>query len=173
MFLAQQNVQRAQKAPIPTQSLKATPVVTHVAWQARSIPLKKGSIRGFHPGFPGCSAIQFESLLECNVIGRLLAYPELVSLQSQPFTVHFDIGGTKHRYTPDLLVELRQVPADLARLGFERLTVVECKPSERVDECAEMLARARAAIGEIMSAPLVIVTDGSLATHAWEVTHAH
>jgi len=173
MFIAQLHVERVQKPTLPVPELTSAPVVTHVAWQARSIPLKKGSIRGFHPGRPGGSGIQFESLLECDIIGRLLGYPELVSLQSQPFTVHFDVSGAKHRYTPDLLVELRQVPADLARLGFERLTVVECKPPERVDECAEMLARARAAIGEIMSAPLVIITDRSLATRAWEVAHAH
>lgn len=166
---------RASNAPTPCvlgAYPDSTPIITHVDWRARKIPLKKGSIRGFHPGIESGSEIQFESLLECEVISALVAQPDLLSIESQPFTAHFEVEGKKHRYTPDLLVTFTKVPSELERRGFERLTLVECKPQCKLMDSSQSLLRARTALRSMSSAPLVVVVDAQLTTATWEVAHA-
>jgi hypothetical protein len=145
------------------------PIIHSVAWGSRRIPLRRGSIRGFHPGLG--DALQFESLLECDVISALLSHSELSAIQSQPYTIHFQLGETHHRYTPDLLVEFFKVPDSLDALGFRRLTVIECKPRAKLANNAALLGRAYAAIRQITSAPMLIVTDASLTSVSLGVAH--
>lgn len=145
-------------------------IVDRVDWHARRIPMKKGSIRGFHPGRLGESAIPFESLLECNVIAALLARDEVASVLPQPFTIHFRVDDKPHRYTPDLLVQFRSVPNELAEKGFRRLTLVECKPFCKVAGFAASLVRNRSAIAEITSIPLLVITNAALTSVLPEVS---
>jgi len=144
-------------------------VVDWVDWRTRRIPLKKGSIRGFHPGRLGEAAIPFESLGECEAISALLKYEDVSEIQSQPFTIHFRADNQRHRYTPDLLVQFRSVPNDLFEKGFERLTLVECKPPSKLPDYASSTVLNRAAIAEITSVPLVVVIDAALTTAFPEV----
>lgn len=144
------------------------PVVTRVSWAARRIPVKRGSIRGFHPNPLSSSAIAFESLLECNVISALLAHPEVLTIQSQPLTIWYRLGNKVYSYTPDLMVTFRNVPEELAERGFGRLSLIECKPEVKLAGCAIVLSRAFAALREVTSAPLLIVTNSSLQCIEWE-----
>lgn len=148
------------------------PIITNVDWRVRKVPLKKGSIRGFHPGVNGGSEIQFESLLECQIISALADQPGLVNIESQPFTVHFQVDGRSHRYTPDLLVTFSEISSDLERRGFQRMTLVECKPRAKLQEVSQALCRARGAIQALTSIPLLVIVDSRLTPAVWEVTHA-
>lgn len=145
------------------------PVVTDIEWNCRRIPLAHGSIRGFHPGRD--EAIPFESLLECHTIDALLRYRQVKCVKSQPVTFRFTVGENVFQYTPDLLVEFTRVPAKLAAHGYERLSLIECKPKAKLPENAELLGRAYAAVRTVLSAPLLLVSEGSLATTSWGSAH--
>ena len=144
------------------------PVVIRVSWAARRIPVKRGSIRGFHPNPFSSGGIPFESLLECNVISALLAHPEVLTIQAQPLTIWYRLGNKVYSYTPDLMVTFRNVPEELSARGFGRLSLVECKPEAKLAGCAIALSRAFAALREVTSAPLLIVTNSSLQCIEWE-----
>lgn len=173
MLVSKLNALHALASSICGACPESTPVITHVDWRPREIPLKKGSIRGFHPGLRRGTAIPFESLHECDVICALIAQPGLLHIESQPFTIHFEIDGARHRYTPDLMLEFSEVPACLEPLGFERLTLVECKPRSKLRDSSQALLRARAALQVMSSAPLIVVVDAQLTPAVWEeVAHA-
>jgi len=144
------------------------PDVIRVSWAARQIPVKRGSIRGFHPNPLSCSAIAFESLLECDVISALLAQPGILTIQSQPLTIWYRLGNKVYSYTPDLMVAFRKVPEELAERGFGSLSLIECKPEAKLAGCSIALSRAFAALREVTSAPLLIVTNSSLQCIEWE-----
>lgn len=146
------------------------PRIIRVEWSARRIPIVRGgNIRGFHPNrLGGKHPLEFESLLECSVISTLLDRPELKGLTTQPLTIYFSVAGRQHRYTPDLLLEFHEVPEDLAALGFERVSLIECKPAAMLEEQRVVLGRAFAALRELTSTPLLIITSHTLDTVSWE-----
>jgi hypothetical protein len=65
--------------------------------------------------------------------------PGLSAVHAQPFTLMYRQGHHRCRYTPDFLTVFLIVPRALARLGFDKWTVIEVKP-------ADLLARDRDAI---------------------------
>lgn len=140
---------------------------------ARVIPLSYGShVRGWHPVRPGHGSIAFESKLEAKWITRLAQFPELASIVSQPITVHYQHAGIRRRYTPDFLVELFRLPAELAALGFGQRTLVEVKQlncARRAEaELVHKFAAARLACGHSTA----LVTNADLSPKARGVRHA-
>lgn len=152
--------------PVDIQILRVQP-------DARVIPLSRSRhVRGWHPVRPGHRMVAYESKLEARVITRLATLPELVSVRTQPITVHFRQAGVRGRYTPDLLVELSLVPLELARMGFGLQTYVEVKPLKRSLRVEAQLVRKFAALRLASSCPVVLVTDWDLSSDAREVRHA-
>lgn len=144
----------------------STPLVLEIIWRQRQIPLARGgNIRGFFP-FRG-ESIPFESLLERDVLRTFAAMPEVKRITSQPFTIHFYYEGKVSKYTPDFLVEFFYVPEWLAERGFDRMTLIECKPAHRISACAIQLSCAYRAIREVMSTPFFVLTDAALSMIPW------
>ncbi|MCF7221602.1 hypothetical protein [Marilutibacter chinensis] len=139
---------------------------------ARVIPLSRSRhVRGWHPVRPGHRSIAFESKLEAKLITCLAQLPELESIRSQPITVHYRCAGVRGRYTPDFLVELSEVPPELAQLGFGLRTYVEVKPLWRSIRSETMLVRKVAALRLACKCPVVLVTDWDLSPETPEVRH--
>ena len=139
----------------------------------RVIPLSRSRhVRGWHPVRPGHPSIAFESKLEAILITRLACLPELVSIRSQPVTVNYRYAGTRGRYTPDFRVELSDVPRELDRFGFSRVTYVEVKQFKRAVRAEDELSRKFAAIRSACGSPIILLTDLDLSTSSWEVRHA-
>lgn len=129
----------------------------------RRIPLSRSThVRGWHPVRQGHPAVQFESLLERRAISALSRYPQLVSVQTQPVTVLYRRNGRTHKYTPDLLVHLSEVPAALVALGFSTKTFVEVKPKRRAIEAEEKLRRQFAVLRQATGNSVVLLTDWDL-----------
>lgn len=105
------------------------PLHQNVAWGERRVPLSYGR---HHTGristFVGQPLLRTESHLERLALQHFAGLPGCRALLTQPLTIRFDFRGTQRRYTPDLLVLLDPVPIDLARAGFDQLTLVEVKP---------------------------------------------
>lgn len=171
MFLPSTRAQAAAAPEKPIPCLHEVPTVLRVVWRERKIPIARGSIRGFYPRGPGAEPIAFESLLERDVLAELLQFHETRQVVSQPVTLHYRLGDRIYQYTPDLLIEFANVPQMLVRRGFGRLSLIECKPKSKVCHNDVVLGRARAALEQITSAPLVVVTDSRLSVASWEVVH--
>ena len=147
--------------------------VIRVQLEARTIPLSYGShVRGWHPVRPGHGSIAFESKLEARLITRLAQLPELVSIVSQPITVHYRQADTCRRYTPDFLVELSSVPIELAALGFGRRTLVEVKQLNRALQAEANLVHQFAAACSATGHPIALVTQVDMSPEIREVRHA-
>ena len=136
-------------------------------------PSRSHHMRGWHPVRPGHGATPFESRLECRTISALVAFPELVSVRSQPVTVTYRGDGVALRYTPDLLVTLSTVPEELTTLGFGLETYIEVKPFWRALSVADKLARQFAALRIAMKLPVVLVTELDLPRMRREVSHGY
>ncbi|SDX70745.1 hypothetical protein SAMN05421681_10776 [Lysobacter enzymogenes] len=129
----------------------------------RRIPLSRSThMRGWHPVREGHPATPFESYLECRVISVLARYPQLVSIKSQPVTIFYRHDGRAHRYTPDLLVQLSEVPIALKVLGFEALTYVEVKPQRRAIEVEDTLQRQFNVVRQATGHAVALITDWDL-----------
>lgn len=146
--------------------------ILSVQKEARVIPLSYSShVRGWHPVRPGHSAIAFESKLESRFITWAAHLPELVSIVSQPITVNYRHADTRRRYTPDFLVELSQVPAKLAAMGFGHFTLIEVKPLNRAISAETKLRHQFEAARLASSHPIVLVTDTDLSSDSWGTRH--
>lgn len=147
-------------------------VVTHVIEAHRAVPLSYARhVCGRHPVRPGHGSIVFESLLERDVISALAQFPELICLKSQPLTVFYRANDKPYRYTPDLLVELSEVPPELECLGFELKTIIECKPSDRIKEQAVKMDRDFRAVKQADLGGVVLITDDDLQAGRMEVRY--
>lgn len=146
--------------------------ILRVQPEARVIPLSYSRhVRGWHPVRPGHGSIAYESKLEATLITRLARFAALVSIRSQPVTVHYRQAGLRGRYTPDFLVMLSQVPAELAALGFGLQTYIEVKPLWRSLRNEARLARQFAALRTASGLPVVLVTSWDLSPESREVRH--
>lgn len=174
----------ARKARAERSLIKRVEPVRSIAIESiipahRAVPLSRsGHIRGRHPVKPGHGSVVFESLLERDVISALAAFPELDKIQTQPLTVFYNCDGVSHRYTPDLLVTLYEVPFELECLGFGLETLIECKPSGLVPMLHQELDRNFRAMLQATSTPLILLTDddlaaGALNSSAMEVNDVH
>ncbi|QWP77219.1 hypothetical protein J5226_02095 [Lysobacter sp. K5869] len=129
----------------------------------RRIPLSRSThMRGWYPVREGHPAVAFESRLECRVISVLARYPQTVLIKSQPVTIFYRHDGRAHRYTPDLLVQLSEVPLALKALGFEALTFVEVKPQRRAIEAEGTLRRQFNVVRQATGHAVALVTDWDL-----------
>lgn len=61
------------------------------------------SVSGLYP-FKKDSAVAFESTLERDFLIRLEIDPNVLAVESQPFTIEYIDNGKKRVYTPDFLV---------------------------------------------------------------------
>ena len=131
------------------------PLHDTVAWGERRIPLSYGHHHGGRvSAFPGEPLLRTESHLERLALQHFAGLPGCRALLTQPLTIRFDFRGTRRRYTPDLLVLLDPVPVDLARAGFDPLTLIEVKPLRARMDLELWTARA-CALREVLSLPLV------------------
>ncbi|MEG3791252.1 hypothetical protein V1318_14070 [Lysobacter sp. CCNWLW3] len=129
----------------------------------RRIPLSHSThVRGWHPVREGHPAVAFESYLERRAISALARYRQLVWIKTQPVTILYRHDGRAHRYTPDLLVQLSEVPAALAALGFEALTYVEVKPQRRAIEAEQTLRRQFSVVRQATGHAMALITDWDL-----------
>lgn len=129
----------------------------------RRIPLSRSThVRGWHPVREGHPAVAFESHLECRVISALVRYPQLVRIKTQPVTVLYRHNGRAHRYTPDLLVQLSEVPAALEAVGFQAETYVEVKPLRRAIEAEDRLRRQFGVLRQATGRAVALITDWDL-----------
>lgn len=114
-----------------------------VRWSARDIPLSHARhICGRVAWTPPPQSIPVESRQEAFALAFLLAQPDLVAVQAQPFTLSYMDGGEPRRYTPDFLVIYDRLSRVLTHLGFGLWTVVEVKPVARLqDEGPHILRR--------------------------------
>ena len=146
--------------------------ILRVESEARAIPLSYAKhVRGWHPVRPGHGSIAYESKLEARLITRLSRLPELVSIRSQPVTVHYRQTGIRGRYTPDFLVTLSRVPVELVALGFGLRTLVEVKPLWRSMRNEQRLTRQFAALRKACELPVVLMTSWDLSPETREVRH--
>lgn len=134
-------------------------------------PTKGGHIRGYEPLGPGRASVAFESLLERQVIRELSRFPELLDIRAQPLTVRYILDGKLRRYTPDLLVVLREVPVALESLGFGLRTIVEVKAAALLASERDRLELGIGALRNARPEPFVLLTDQDLAAGLLEVGH--
>lgn len=138
----------------------------------RAVPLSYGKhIRGYHPIRPGHGRIPFESLIERDTMTALAKLPQLIKMEAQPLTVFFEADGVRHRYTPDIRVTLSEVPFELECLGFERVTLIECKPAQKLAKQRLELQRNFQAIRMAVDIPQVLILDEDLDKGLLEVRH--
>lgn len=146
--------------------------IAAVELNRRVIPLSRSRhVRGWHPVRPGHGAIGFESLLERKVIDSLATYSELIRITSQPVTVTYREDQSTRRYTPDLLVDLAEVPIELAEIGFGQRTYIEVKPYIEALNIRERLSRRFAVVTEATGLPVALITDLDLPSIGQDVRH--
>lgn len=132
----------------------------HVAWRPRRIPLSYARhVAGEVPLPIVMRAVPYESQLEHDAIVFLSAFQGLRFLHSQPFTVSYGDAGRRRRYTPDFLAVFDPLAVVLRRRGFATWTVIEVKPSERLDaDRAEIEARLHA-VARATGMATVVLTE--------------
>lgn len=132
---------------------------------------KGGHIRGYEPLGAGRPSVAFESLLERRVIRELTCFPELLDIRAQPMTVRYSLDGKLRKYTPDLLVVLRDLPAELETLGFGLRTIIEVKAAGLLALDRERLELGIRALRKARPEPIVLLTERDLDVGALEVRH--
>lgn len=138
----------------------------------RRIPLSRSThMRGWHPVRQGHPAVAFESYLERRVISILARYPQMEWIKTQPVTVLYRYNGRLHRYTPDFLVQLSEVPVALQALGFQTQTFVEVKPKRRAVEAEDTLRRQFSVMRQATGHAMALITDWDLLADEMEVPH--
>ena len=146
--------------------------ITRVEFATRKIrPTRGVHIRGYQPIGYGRPSVPFESLIEKNTIAEIARFPEVKRIQAQPITIHFSIGTKSYRYTPDLLIELWQVPEKLLHFGFAESTLIECKPHGRLTLDRVRIERCFRAAALACSEPLLLITDLHLLVGVLEAPH--
>ncbi len=135
----------------------------------RKIPLsRRGHVRGWHPVRRGHEPVSFESTLERDFISWVVLQPGFKAIESQPFTLWLADGRT--RYTPDFRVDFATGDSSSASQRSNRAPpwqhstcLVEIK--YEVDwqaSAAEQLTQQLLAAGQVLGAPLLVVTDRDL-----------
>lgn len=100
-------------------------------WGFRRIPLSRGHHHGGYVcAFRGEKLVRVESALERAVVKTLVADSACVAVVSQPVTIDWLWHSSRRRYTPDILVMFDVVPDPWRRLGFERTSIIEVKPTD-------------------------------------------
>jgi hypothetical protein len=82
-----------------------------------------GNVTGCLPSLKLGRMVDYESLIEHNYIMLLEYDPEVVWYLEQPLTISYVCNGKRREYTPDFCV-----------LRGEQFSLVECKPSDSVEE---------------------------------------
>jgi len=93
----------------------------------RKIGNTRISVSGLYP-FKKDSAVAFESTLERDFLIRLEVNPNVLAVESQPFTIEYFDDGKKRVYTPDFLVTYKHDNF----LPFIPPKLVEVKPIEEL-----------------------------------------
>ncbi|HTF65454.1 MAG TPA: TnsA endonuclease N-terminal domain-containing protein [Edaphobacter sp.] len=93
--------------------------------------------------------VEFESLLERDLITILEFSPVVKTFEEQPITIRWlDSGGKEHLYTPDFLIQFRG-QRFLRKGSTAKPWLVEVKPQKRlVEQWDELRDRFRAAVAE-------------------------
>ncbi|WP_335953784.1 TnsA endonuclease N-terminal domain-containing protein [Acinetobacter higginsii] len=93
----------------------------------RKIGNTRISVSGLYP-FKKDSAVAFESTLERDFLIRLEIDPNVLAVESQPFTIEYSDNGQKRVYTPDFLVTYKHDDY----LPFIAPRLVEVKPIDEL-----------------------------------------
>lgn len=93
----------------------------------RKIGNTRISVSGLYP-FKKDSAVAFESTLERDFLIRLEVDPNVLAVESQPFTIEYFDNGQKRVYTPDYLVTYKHDDF----LPFIAPKLVEVKPTDEL-----------------------------------------
>lgn len=89
----------------------------------REIGITKSSVSGLFPFRD--ESIPFESYLEKDFLIRLESYKSVLRVESQPFTLEYELNGQIRSYTPDFLVWFRNYP-----WPFSPPHLIEVKPNK-------------------------------------------
>ena len=102
---------------------------TSISEKKRAIGITWGSVSGFQP-FRDLGAIPYESTLERDFVIRAAHNPDVVSVESQPFTIQYENkDGFLRSYTPDYKVTYRDRTGD-----FRKNEIFEVKPERKLKE---------------------------------------
>ena len=93
----------------------------------RKIGNTRISVSGLYP-FKKDSAVAFESTLERDFLIRLEVDPNVLAVESQPFTIEYFDNGQKRVYTPDYLVTYKHNDF----IPFIAPKLVEVKPTDEL-----------------------------------------
>ena len=134
-----------------------------VAWSSRAIPMSYARhVPGQVSWTPPPQSIAVESHLECEIVKAVLQYPDLQVALSQPLTLAVHARQHHLRYTPDLLFVFDPVPRALARLGFEKWTVVEVKIARKWQRQQAALESLFAVVRQRLGFAALCLTDADL-----------
>jgi hypothetical protein len=123
------------------ETFKVTVTVERLSFKRRKIRPTHGNhmagMRLIHFGGEGGrrTMVPFGSHLQSAFLDWISRCITLCDVVGQPLTVTgiFDDNGVSRSYTPDFLIEIDPLPADLERMGFKRYTFVEVKPEQYAD----------------------------------------
>ena len=144
-------------------------IIEGILPEARRIPLSYGRhMPGWHPVRRCHPPVPVESRLEARVVSTLADVADVQKIQAQPVTIVYRLDGRIHRYTPDFLITLTQIPEPLEKLGFGKQTYLEVKPQRRALQAEHRLRHKFAALRQATGLPVVLVTDWDLPPRAGE-----
>jgi hypothetical protein len=133
---------------------------SHIQWSHRDIPLSHGAhLCGRVAWTPSPQSVAVESQLEAQAVDFLTSHPHLIAVHSQPFSLRYWDGKRLLRYTPDFLVVYKRLSRSLLKLGFERWTVIEVKPSSHWASHRIEVARRLQAVHDLMGLATVCLTE--------------
>lgn len=124
-------------------------------WGFRRVPLSRGRHHGGYVcAFVGQPLVRVESNLERHVVKAFAADTDCLAIATQPVTMYWTWRGIERRYTPDVLVIFKELPAAWSRFGMERISLVEVKPtSSDVDD--DLWFERTQRLREALNVPLV------------------
>jgi hypothetical protein len=136
-----------------------------ILWSHRDIPLSHSKhLCGRVPWSPPTQSVPVESDLEANALDLLMHQPFLRAVHAQPFTLVINIGGKRHRYTPDFLVVYDRLSRWLRRQGFDRWTVIEIKPAALLARDREKILARLQFVRDCLGLAALVLTERELIT---------
>jgi hypothetical protein len=83
--------------------------------------LKKSYIScvGYFKSYKNNKQLAFDSILERECFYYLEFDDELISYEEQPFTMYYELNGSRTRYTPDILVTYRDASQKLYEVKYQ------------------------------------------------------
>ncbi len=159
--------------PAPTVVLTMGLSDVEVMPSERRVPVGRAArITGWHPIRYGHGPVPFDSSLERDFLNALVSLPGFKKVIAQPVTVHYAVWGEHHKYTPDYLVTMSEIPDCFAAVGITQTTFfVEVKHTRLLDECANRLECSLAALRMATGIPVLLLTEQEIRVRKEEYFH--